>query len=307
MGFDVGLQDQTDPEYEIADNMAVNLVDAIRSDMVGNEEAFLLANAAYATGLSPRTETYNAIQIQGSSGAGKSDLKQRVDELWPNGWLLRLSDTSEKGLIDDQRWNDVYVFAGDEQNKLPSSAIEILKSSFGDDGDEDGWGYTYTRNTSQQDDDEDTTEFKKQTLPFVTLIADENEQKANQIALEHPEMYVGSPSGTGSMSPGISSQSMIIYTTEFNERTLTPGQIVSYNVEGRESNIIHRVHDVESQEDGGICYIMKGDANPRVDGKCVEPENMEYLALGTIFRKTGGTSICREELQYGPESQYCPT
>jgi len=177
MGFDVGLQDQTDPEYEIADNMAVNLVDAIRSDMVGNEEAFLLANAAYATGLSPRTETYNAIQIQGSSGAGKSDLKQRVDELWPNGWLLRLSDTSEKGLIDDQRWNDVYVFAGDEQNKLPSSAIEILKSSFGDDGDEDGWGYTYTRNTSQQDDDEDTTEFKKQTLPFVTLIADENEQK----------------------------------------------------------------------------------------------------------------------------------
>jgi signal peptidase I len=136
---------------------------------------------------------------------------------------------------------------------------------------------------------------------------DENEQEVSQIALEYPGMFVQSPSGTGSMSPGISSQSMIIFTTEFDERTLTPGQIVSYNVEGRESNIVHRVHDVESQEDGGICYIMKGDANPRVDGECVEPENMEYLALGTIFRKTGDTSICREELQYGPESQYCPS
>ena len=136
---------------------------------------------------------------------------------------------------------------------------------------------------------------------------DEEEQNVNQIAIEYPSMFVATPSGTGSMSPGISSQSMIIYTSEFNRQTLSPGQIVSYSRDDFESNIIHRVHEVETTDDGGICYIMKGDANPTVDGKCVQPENMEYLALGTIFRETGSFSYCKEELEYGPESGYCPS
>jgi len=177
-GFDISVDDKTDNDYEIEDNFAKNLVDAVRSDLVGNESPYLLTTAAYATGLSPRVSTYLAAEIQGSSGSGKSALKQKVDERFPNHWLLRITDTSEKGLIDDGRWNNRYVFAGDEFQKMPASALEILKSSYGDDADEEGFGYTYTRNTSQQDGD-DTEEMSKQTLPFVTLIADENEQRGS--------------------------------------------------------------------------------------------------------------------------------
>lgn len=176
MGFDISVTDQTDSDYEVADNFAENLVDSIRSDMIGNEEPYLLMHAGYATGLLPRVDSYNAIEVQGASGSGKSDLKQNVDNRWPKHWLLRITDTSDKGLIDDERWNGVYIFSGDEWQKMPSSAVEILKSAYGDDADEEGWGYKYTRNTSQQDGD-DTQELKKQTLPFVTLIADENESR----------------------------------------------------------------------------------------------------------------------------------
>jgi hypothetical protein len=79
-------------------------------------------------------------------------------------------------MIDDERWNNRYVIAADEFQKLPSSALEILKSTFSDDADEDGWGYRYVRNTSQQSGD-DHQEIKKQVAPFSTLIADENEAR----------------------------------------------------------------------------------------------------------------------------------
>jgi hypothetical protein len=175
-GFDISVEDKTETDYKIKPNFAENLVDAIRSDMVGNEEPHLLMHAAYATGLSPVVSTYNAVEVGGPSGAGKSALKESVDRRWPNHWLLSITNTSEKGMIDDERWNNRYVIAADEFQKLPSSALEILKSTFSDDADEDGWGYRYVRNTSQQNGD-DHREIKKQVAPFSTLIADENEAR----------------------------------------------------------------------------------------------------------------------------------
>jgi hypothetical protein len=176
--FDIEVKDETAPDYDIADNFAENLVDAIRADMVGNEEVYLITHFNYATGLFPVADHYNAQIITGSSSEGKSAVKQKVDRRWPPNWMLRLTDMSEKGAIDDDRFNNRYIFAGDELNKLPSNAREILKSTFGDDADEEGWGYTYVRNTSQEDGDADHEEKKKQTMPFVVLMADENQSGA---------------------------------------------------------------------------------------------------------------------------------
>jgi hypothetical protein len=182
--FEIEVEDETAPDYDISDNFAENLVDAIRSDMVGNEEVYLVTHFTYATGLFPVADHYAAQLISGSSSEGKSAVKQKVDRRWPKHWMLRLTDMSEKGAIDDERFNDRYIFAGDELNKLPKNAREILKSTFGDDADEEGWGYTYVRNTSQEDDGDDHEELKKQTMPFVVLMADENQSGANDWELD---------------------------------------------------------------------------------------------------------------------------
>lgn len=184
MDIEIEVSDETEPDYDIADNFAENLVDAIRSDMVGNEEVYLITHFNYATGLFPVADHYNAQIVTGSSSEGKSAVKGLVDRRWPTHWLLRVTDMSDKGAIDDTRFNNRYIFAGDELNKLPKNAREILKSTFGDDADEEGWGYKYTRNTSQEDGADDHEEKKKQTMPFIVLMADENKSGARDWELD---------------------------------------------------------------------------------------------------------------------------
>lgn len=190
MDLDIEIDDETAPDYDISDNFIENLVDAIRSDMVGNEEQFILFNLVYATGLFRDPSSYAAALATGSSSSGKSELKSNVDARWPSHWLLTITDTSDKGLIDDDRWNTRYIFAGDEQNKLPGKAKEILKSSHGDDADEEGFGYVYVRSKSADDDADDKEEIRKQTLPFVVLVADENSDKGSDWELSTRMMDV---------------------------------------------------------------------------------------------------------------------
>jgi len=58
MEFEIEVDDQTAPDYEVSDNVANNLVDVCRSDLVGNEAQFLSLNAAYASGLSVDPDEY---------------------------------------------------------------------------------------------------------------------------------------------------------------------------------------------------------------------------------------------------------
>lgn len=173
-GFDIEVDDKTEPDYDIADNFAENLVDVIRSDMVGNEGQYLSLNAAYASGLSRRPEEYLQMIVRGKSGEGKTELKQNVDSIYPKHWLLRTGSTSDMGLVDsDDIWDGVYVGAFAEFQQMQGKMLEMVKSSAGDDADEDGVGFSHTRNTSQQDGD-DTEEIEKQAMPTVFLFADEN-------------------------------------------------------------------------------------------------------------------------------------
>lgn len=174
MDIDIDVPDETAPDYDIADNFADNLVDAIRSDMVGNEAPFLALNCVYASGLFADPSHYLATIVRGKSGEGKTELKQNADSLWPNHWLFRTTSTSDKGLIDDDRWNERYIAALSEFQQMPDTMLEMMKASAGDDADEDGYGFTYTRNVDDGDGGRTTDEIKKQSMPFVFLFADEN-------------------------------------------------------------------------------------------------------------------------------------
>lgn len=197
MDVDIQVSDETKPGYSVADNFAENLIDAIRSDMVANESQYLLINLGYASGLFENPSNYISMKVEGSSGDGKSELKGNVDARWPNHWLFKTTQTSDKGLIDSPRWNQRYVAALDEMNKLPANTLEFLKSSDGDDADEDGYGFTYTRNVDEGDDGRGENVIKKQSMPFIFLFADENSMSMDwELATRVMEIKVESDADT---------------------------------------------------------------------------------------------------------------
>jgi len=173
--FEIQLDDQTAPSYDIADNFAENLVDVIRSEMVGNESQYLALNAAYASGLSRRPDEYLQIIVRGKSGEGKTELKQNVDKLYPNHWLLRVGSTSDMGLVDSgDIWDGAYIGAFAEFQQMQGKMLEMVKSSAGDDADEEGVGFSHTRNVDDGDGGREADEIEKQAMPTVFLFADEN-------------------------------------------------------------------------------------------------------------------------------------
>jgi len=174
MDFDISVDDKTDPDYEIAENVAENLVDVIRSDMVGNEAQFLALNAAYVSGLSVEPSEYLQMIVRGKSGEGKTELKQNVDSLYPDNWLLRTGSTSDQGLVDADKWDEAYVGAFAEFQQIQGKMEEMVKSSSGDDADENGVGFVHTRNVDDGDGGRTDEDIEKQAMPTVFLFADEN-------------------------------------------------------------------------------------------------------------------------------------
>lgn len=174
LDLEIEVDDKTDPDYEVSPNFAKNLVDVIRSDMVGNEAQFLSLNATYMSGLSRRPEEYIQMIVRGKSGEGKTELKQNVDSIYPKHWLLRAGSTSDQGMVDADSWDNVYVGAFAEFQQMQGKMLEMVKSSAGDDADENGVGFVHTRNVDDGDGGRTDKEIEKQAMPTVFLFADEN-------------------------------------------------------------------------------------------------------------------------------------
>jgi len=174
MAFEIEVDDKTSPDYSVADNIAENLVDVIRSEMIGNESQFLAVNAAYSSGLSIEPDEYIQLVVKGKSGEGKTEVKQNVDGVWPKHWLLRTGSTSDMGMVDADMWDEKYIGAFAEFQQMQGKMLEMVKSSSGDDANEDGVGFTHTRNVDDGDGGREGKEIEKQAMPTVFLFADEN-------------------------------------------------------------------------------------------------------------------------------------
>ncbi|KAJ6732132.1 SIGNAL PEPTIDASE COMPLEX CATALYTIC SUBUNIT SEC11 [Salix purpurea] len=69
---------------------------------------------------------------------------------------------------------------------------------------------------------------------------------------------------SGSMEPGFKRGDILFL--HMSEAPFRAGEIVVYNVEGKQIPIVHRVIEVHEQENSGKVYILtKGDANPADD------------------------------------------
>jgi len=123
----------TSDEHELHDNVAVDLINYVRSNTIRNEQQFLLLSFAYATGLFEDTGDYVSSVTIGTSSSGKSHLKDKVDDIFGRLNVMDASTGSEKSLIYDDDWDPADVVSMGELQQPPEELIEFLKRAHGGD------------------------------------------------------------------------------------------------------------------------------------------------------------------------------
>lgn len=119
--------------YEIDENVAVDLVNYVRSNTIRNEQQFLLLCFAYGSGLFENTHHYVSSVTIGTSSSGKSHLKDKADELFSLLNVMDASTGSEKALIYDPEWDEADIVSMGELQQPPEEMIEFLKRAHGGD------------------------------------------------------------------------------------------------------------------------------------------------------------------------------
>jgi len=154
-------------DYELGDNVVLDLIEYTRSRTVENEEQFTLATFSYVSGFMDDPDHFVSHVLIGTAGSGKSHLKNTIEELFPDEYLYRATTGSEKSLIYDDTWDDAYFGALDELQKPSDEIIEILKSLHG--GEDEEFRYKVTGDGRGADRDVD--EIVRKAIPYGFLYA----------------------------------------------------------------------------------------------------------------------------------------
>ena len=119
--------------YELHDNVAVDLINYVRSNTIRNEQQFLLLSFAYASGLFANTHDYVSSVTIGTSSSGKSHLKDKVDHIYGKLNVLNASTGTDKALIYDDGWDEADIISMGELQQPPEEMLEFLKRAHGGD------------------------------------------------------------------------------------------------------------------------------------------------------------------------------
>lgn len=122
-----------DVDEEIHENVAVNLVDYVRSSTIRNEQQFLAVTLAYASGLALDTHDYISSVLIGTSSSGKSHLKGKVDNVYEGLEIMDASTGSDKALIYDDDWDKADVISMGELQQPGEEMLEFMKRAHGGD------------------------------------------------------------------------------------------------------------------------------------------------------------------------------
>lgn len=122
-----------DNDYELNDNVAVDLVKYIRSSTIRNEQQFLLLTLAYTSGLSADTSDYISSVTIGTSSSGKTHLKDEADRLFVNCDVMDATTGSDKALIYDDDWDGADIISMGELQQPPEELLEFMKRAHGGD------------------------------------------------------------------------------------------------------------------------------------------------------------------------------
>lgn len=122
-----------DNDYELDENVAVDLVKYVQSNTIRNEEQFLLLAFAYISGLSEDTHDYISSVTIGTSSSGKTHLKDKVDDLFHHLEVMEASTGSDKVLVYDEEWDDADIISMGELQQPSEEMLEFMKRAHGGD------------------------------------------------------------------------------------------------------------------------------------------------------------------------------
>jgi len=122
-----------DNDYELHENVAVDLVRYVRSNTVRNEEQFLLLALSYVSGFSEDPDDFISSVTIGTSSGGKTHLKDRVDRLFVNCDVMDASSGSDKVLVYSDDWDEADIISMGELQQPSDEMREFMKRAHGGD------------------------------------------------------------------------------------------------------------------------------------------------------------------------------
>lgn len=118
---------------EKSDNIVSEIVEYGRSNTIRNECQFITTTLSYTTAYMADPEYYICAVLIGTSSSGKSHLKGKVENLFPESHLYEMSSGTEKASIHDNSWDERKIVCMEELQQPPEELIEFLKGVHGGD------------------------------------------------------------------------------------------------------------------------------------------------------------------------------
>jgi len=91
---------------------------------------------------------------------------------------------------------------------------------------------------------------------------------------------------SGSMEPGFH-RGDILFLTMYDKDPVIPGDVVVFQIEGRDIPIVHRTMNVHEKEDGTISVLTKGDNN-QVDDRGLYAHRQMFITRKEIMGRAQG-------------------
>lgn len=153
-----------DGGYSLHDNVAIDLIKYSRSKQIKNEMQFLLMTYGYASGLMEDPSHYICTVAIGTSSSGKSNMQDKVEDIFPDDWLYQASTGSDNSITYDSEWENCKIASLDELNKPSDDLIEVLKGLHGDDEE-------FTRKATEDWQNEEVKTTTRKSKPYHFLYA----------------------------------------------------------------------------------------------------------------------------------------
>jgi len=163
------IHDEEDAQsVDLSENVAEDVVEYFRGNVVGHEEQGLLMYLGMLSGwVADKNCHINSLGI-GPPGSGKSLTKNTAENLFDSRDTYTKTDASSNAILDSVEWDLALVAPMDELDKIDKAITEVLKSSNSVDD-----GYTKDRNVEDSDarGGYSPTEVSADANPWVVLYA----------------------------------------------------------------------------------------------------------------------------------------
>lgn len=117
----------SETNYDLNENVLIDVIKYIRSNTIGNEEQFLLLTLGYVSSLMINPADYISTVMIGTSSSVKMHLTDRVVELFELLDTIHTSADLDTSLVYSKEWDRADVISMGDFNQLSEEAIKLIE------------------------------------------------------------------------------------------------------------------------------------------------------------------------------------